>query len=162
MRIVVMGVQGSGKSTVGRLLAERLGAAFVDGDDLHPPANRAKMAAGVPLGDADRAPWLDAVAAALDRGPDVVVACSALRRVYRDRIRAGAPDAVFVHLHGSAALLRERIAGRRHEFMPPGLLDSQLATLEPLGDDERGILADIALPPGRIADRVAGMLPAAG
>lgn len=136
-RIVVMGPSGSGKSLVGAALAARLGSRFVDGDDLHPKSNIAKMAAGTPLNDADREPWLDAVALVLVRQSPVVVACSALRRSYRDRIRATCGDAWFVELVVDAASLRSRMSTRDH-FMPPALLDSQLATLEPLATDEAG------------------------
>ena len=110
--IVVMGVSGSGKSTVGALLAVQLGLPFIDGDDLHPAANKRKMAAGIALDDADRAPWLDAIARVLARAP-AVVACSALKRRYRDRLRVAAPDLKLVYLAGSRALLAQRIAGRR-------------------------------------------------
>jgi carbohydrate kinase (thermoresistant glucokinase family) len=152
-----MGVSGSGKSTVGKLLASALGLSFVDGDDLHPAANRKKMAAGIALDDADRMPWLDAIAAVLAGGP-VVVACSALRRIYRDRLRAAAPGLRLVYLWGTAELLRERLSGRRHAFMPAALLDSQLATLEEPDADERALWIDIALPPEEIVARaVAGL-----
>lgn len=137
-RIVVMGPSGSGKSLVGAALAARLGMGFVDGDDLHPRANVAKMAAGTPLTDGDRAPWLDAVALVLARQAPVVVACSALRRTYRDRIRATASEAWFVELVVAQPELRERMSRRDH-FMPTALLDSQLATLEPLATDEAGM-----------------------
>lgn len=136
-RIVVMGPSGSGKSLVGAALAARLRARFVDGDDLHPRANVAKMASGTPLDDADRLPWLDAVALVLADQRPVVVACSALRRSYRDRIRATCPDAWFVELVVGATQLRDRVSRRDH-FMPATLLDSQLATLEPLATDEAG------------------------
>lgn len=153
-RIVVMGPSGSGKSLVGAALAARHGARFVDGDDLHPRANVAKMAAGVPLDDADRAPWLDAVALVLVRQAPVVVACSALRRSYRDRIRATCGDAWFVELVVGEGELKTRMSRRDH-FMPPSLLDSQLATLEPLATDEAGIRvandADLESVVGRIA-----------
>ena len=137
-RIVVMGPSGSGKSLVGAALAARLGMGFVDGDDLHPRANVSKMAAGTPLTDEDRAPWLDAVALVLARQAPVVVACSALRRAYRDRIRATASEAWFVELVVAQPELRERMSRRDH-FMPTALLDSQLATLEPLATDEAGM-----------------------
>jgi len=133
-----MGPSGSGKSLVGAALAARLRRRFVDGDDLHPPANIAKMRSGTPLDDADRAPWLDAVAATLAGSEAPVVACSALRRVYRDRIRGLVPDAVFVELVVAPAQLRRRMSRREH-FMPPELLDSQLHTLEPLAQDEAGV-----------------------
>ncbi len=136
-RIVVMGPSGSGKSLVGAALAARFGARFVDGDDLHPRANVAKMASGTPLDDADREPWLDAVALVLVRQSPVVVACSALRRAYRDRIRQTCADAWFVELVVPSTELRERMSTRDH-FMPSSLLDSQLATLEPLATDEAG------------------------
>ncbi|CAI9386833.1 gluconokinase [Microbacterium sp. T2.11-28] len=132
-----MGPSGSGKSLVGAALAARLGARFVDGDDLHPRSNVAKMASGKPLDDEDRAPWLDAVALVLSREAPVVVACSALRRAYRDRIRATTADAWFVELVVPQTQLRERVSRRDH-FMPATLLDSQLATLEPLATDEAG------------------------
>lgn len=147
--IVVMGVSGSGKSTVGAALAAALGVAFVDGDALHPPANIAKMAAGIPLDDADRAPWLDAVGATLAHGavPDgIVVACSALRRVYRDRLRQLAPSTLFLSLQGTRDLLAQRIGGRQGHFMPAALLDSQLAAFEPPQPDERAIVIDVSVP----------------
>jgi carbohydrate kinase (thermoresistant glucokinase family) len=149
--IIVMGVSGSGKSTVGALLATRLGLPFIDGDDLHPQANKQKMAAGIPLDDADRAPWLDTIAAALARAP-VVVACSALKRRYRDRLRAKAPRVQFIYLAGSPELLAQRLSTRSHEFMPPGLLASQLATLEPPGSNENAFTINIQLSPEAIVD----------
>jgi gluconokinase len=141
--IVVMGVSGSGKTVTGSMLAAALGRPFVDADDLHPVANKEKMARGIPLQDDDRWGWLDTVGERLAAGVPIVVACSALRRVYRDRLRAAAPAIVFVHLHGSRELLAERMGHRVHEFMPATLLDSQLATLEPLQDDERGVVVDV-------------------
>ena len=140
--ILLMGVSGSGKTTVGALLAAALETQFVDADSLHSEANRHKMAAGIPLDDADRAPWLTAVGAVLARG-NVVVACSALRRRYRDRLRLAAPSLRLVYLRGSRALLMQRLAARSHEFMPPGLLESQLDTLESPAEDEHAIVADI-------------------
>lgn len=156
-RIVVMGVSGSGKSTVGRRAAEVLGAAFVDGDDLHPAANVAKMASGVPLTDEDRAPWLDAVGRVLaDARPEgMVVACSALKRAYRDRIRALAPATLFAELDGPVEVLAERVTGRPGHFMPPSLLASQLATLEPVEADERGMRLDVAESPDLLAATIA-------
>lgn len=155
-RVVVMGVSGCGKSTVGRALAARLGVNFVEGDALHSERNVAKMAAGIPLTDADRHGWLQAVAeqisnpTAAARG--VVASCSALRRRYRDLLRAGAPDLRFVYLHGAPALLAERMAGRSGHYMPGSLLESQLATLEPPDADERAIALDIALAPSALVD----------
>jgi len=143
--VVVMGVSGSGKTTVGAALADALGLRFVDGDALHPAANVAKMAAGIPLDDADRAPWLDAIGAVLAGGP-VVVACSALKRAYRDRLRAAAPALQLVFLDGSPALLASRMTARPGHFMPTSLLDSQLATLERPTPDEHALTADIAEP----------------
>lgn len=159
MRIVVMGPSGSGKSTVGLALAERIGALFVDGDDLHPEANVAKMAAGVPLDDADRMPWLQLVGATLQESPNIVIACSALKRRYRDAIRAEAPDAFFGELSIARRTLAERMLSRGEHFMPASLLDSQLQTLEPLREDERGIRidesADVATAAARIAEAAA-------
>jgi len=135
-------------ATVGRDIALALGRAFIDADDLHPFANKAKMGSGNPLDDEDRWPWLDIVGAALElreeNGLPPVVACSALKRVYRDRPRVKAPSAVFVLLDGSRELLRSRIGRREHEFMPATLLDSKLATLEALENDEDGVVIDIA------------------
>lgn len=153
--IVVMGVSGSGKSTVGQLLATALALSFVDGDDLHPAENKRKMAAGIALNDLDRAPWLDAIAEVLARG-SVVVACSALRRRYRDRLRAAVPELRLVYLRGSRELLSERISGRKHHFMPVTLLDSQLATLEEPGAEESALTVDVALAPVEIVARVVG------
>jgi carbohydrate kinase (thermoresistant glucokinase family) len=150
-RVVVMGVSGCGKSTAGSLLAARLGVPFLDADTLHPAANIAKMAAGAPLTDDDRGPWLAAVAAELAAAPaGVVVACSALRRRYRDVLRAGAPGTAFLHLAGTRALLADRMAARPGHFMPVSLLDTQLATLEPLEPDEPGLVADVADAPAVI------------
>lgn len=145
LRIVVMGPSGCGKSTVGSALAEALGARFVDGDDLHPPENVAKMSAGIPLDDGDRVPWLRTVGATLHDGDRIVVACSALRRAYRDAIRAEAPDAFFAELVVDRSLLAERLSARSDHFMPASLLDSQLQTLEPLAADELGIRVPASL-----------------
>ena len=146
LRIIVMGVSGCGKTTIGDLVARELGVPFLDGDSLHPVENVAKMAAGTPLTDDDRWPWLATVGTELANAGDggMVLACSALRRSYRDAIRAQAPDTVFLHLHGSKEVLRARTEGRTGHFMPPALLDSQLATLEPLQADEAGVVVDIA------------------
>ena len=159
MSVIVMGVSGSGKSTVGSLLAAKLDLPFVEGDDLHSEASKRKMAAGIPLDDADRAPWLDAIAATLSGAPKVV-ACSALKRRYRDRL-AGAPDVKFVYLAGSPKLLAKRLSARAHEFMPPELLESQLATLEPPGSDENALTIDIASSLEAIVDRAARWLSGA-
>lgn len=142
--LVVMGVSGSGKTTVGEALAVALGVPFADGDALHPEANVAKMAAGIPLDDADRAPWLVAIGAVLAAGP-VVVACSALKRAYRDRLRVAAPELELVYLEVDRATLLDRMAHRTH-FMPPSLLDSQLATLEPPTAEENAIVVNGARP----------------
>lgn len=163
--LVVMGVSGTGKTSVASLLAERLGLVFIEGDALHPRANVAKMSAGQPLTDDDRAPWLAALAAEVRRheagGAATVLTCSALRRRYRDALRAGdAPGTrVFVHLEAPAALLRERMEQREH-FMPASLLDSQLATLEPLGADEAGLRVDVSAPLAVVVDRVVEALVA--
>jgi carbohydrate kinase (thermoresistant glucokinase family) len=143
MRMVVMGVSGCGKSSVGEAIARLTSAQFVDGDDLHPEANKAKMGAGIPLDDNDRWPWLDLVGEVLANPEGAVVACSALKRAYRDRIRSVAPDTVFVHLIGPRELLWERMTARKNHFMPASLLDSQLAILEPLGADENGVTLPI-------------------
>ncbi len=151
--IVVMGVSASGKTSVATDFAGMLGLPVVDADDLHPPANVAKMASGTPLDDSDRAPWLDAVARALVALECPVVACSALKRAYRDRLRMAAPDCVFVHLTGSPELLAARAEGRTEHFMPPTLLQSQLDTLEPLQPDEAGLEVDAAAPVAESARR---------
>jgi gluconokinase len=158
--VCVMGVSAAGKSTVGIALAAALGVQFVDADDLHSMANRAIMASGVALTDEDRWPWLDAVAAEFvaHRRTGVVIACSALRRAYRDRIRAIAGEVDFVLLHGSREVLAARAAARTGHFMPPALLDSQLATLEMLDQDERGVVGDIMLSPDDLIADLVGRL----
>jgi gluconokinase len=147
-RLVVMGPSGSGKTAVGAALAVDLGVDFVDADDLHPQTNVQKMERGEPLDDADRAPWLDIVGQTLADAPGMVVACSALARRYRERIRSAAPDVRFVELVVSPEELDRRMRSRQH-FMPPTLLASQLATLEHLGDDEPGVAVENV---GRILD----------
>jgi gluconokinase len=141
--VVVMGVSGSGKTTLAEGLARRLGWEFQEGDELHPPANVAKMSRGEPLTDQDRQPWLEAIGRWLDdcraRGCHAVLTCSALRRSYRDLLRAGRPGLVFCHVTAPADTIRDRLEHRRGHYMPPSLLPSQLATLEPLGDDEPGV-----------------------
>jgi len=150
-----MGVAGSGKSTVAAILAERLGCEMAEADAFHSPANIAKMSAGIPLEDADSGSWLRDIAAWIRErdgaGRAAVVACSALKRAYRDVLGAASPRLVFVHLAGPPALIAERRRRRRGHFMPPGLLDSQYAALEPLGPDERGVTVDVALPPEEVA-----------
>ncbi|MFI1506469.1 gluconokinase [Streptomyces sp. NPDC020597] len=160
--VVVMGVAGTGKTTIGPLLAARLGVPYAEGDDFHPPANIARMSAGTPLGDDDRWPWLDAIGAwANERaGLGGVVSCSALKRSYRDRLRAAAPAVVFVHLAGDRSLIEDRMAQRRGHFMPTALLDSQFATLQPLDADEAGVVVDVAGSPETIAGRAATALTA--
>jgi len=142
--LVVMGVSGSGKSTVGAALAQRLRVPFADADDFHPQANIEKMSAGIPLDDNDRGPWLDAIGEWLAAHPDGgVTSCSALKRSYRDRLRHHAKGVEFLHLAGTPEVLARRMAGRPGHFMPASLLHSQLATLEPLEPDEHGVTLDI-------------------
>lgn len=162
LRVVIMGVSGCGKSSVGAALSARLGIPYVDGDDLHPPANVEKMRAGVPLVDDDRWPWLDRVAAKLAEAAPVIIGCSALKRAYRDRIRAGAGGAVrFVHLQGSRAVIAARMADRQHEYMPSSLLDSQFATLEPPAADE-ALTVDISLSLEALVDAIVADLKGQG
>ncbi|MFF5304496.1 gluconokinase [Streptomyces sp. NPDC013161] len=153
--VVVMGVAGTGKTTIGPLLAARLGVPYAEGDDFHPQANIAKMSAGVPLTDEDRWPWLDAIGdwAHGRAGLGGVVSSSALKRSYRDRLRAAAPGVVFVHLTGDRALIEDRMAHRHGHFMPTALLDSQFATLQPLEADEAGVAVDVTGSPEQIAER---------
>jgi len=153
---VVMGVTSCGKTTVGELVAEKLGVPFIEGDKLHPAANVAKMSSGVPLTDEDRWPWLEKIGRALAGSEGKIASCSALKRAYRERIAqaAGRPVA-FVFLDGSRALLQARINARKNHFMPPSLLDSQLKTLEPPGPDELSLRLDIAEPvPQLVAEAV--------
>jgi gluconokinase len=149
--LIVMGVSGSGKSTIGQALADSFGREFIDGDDLHPRANKEKMAAGNPLNDQDRAPWLEIIAdrigSELADGKPIVVACSSLKKSYRRILTAYAPTTVFVHLSGEREIIAERQSHRQHEYMPNSLLDSQFETLEPLVDDERGIVVDLGQTP---------------
>jgi carbohydrate kinase (thermoresistant glucokinase family) len=153
-----MGVSGSGKTSVGEGLADSLGAQFIDADWLHSRDNLETMAAGDPLSDEQREPWLHAVgenlSEARDDERDLVVACSALKRSYRDILRSYVPEVYFVFLDASPEILAERLAARDHDFMPASLLDSQLATLEPLGDDEHGVRVDVTPPLAEIVPKV--------
>ncbi|TGN73224.1 gluconokinase [Streptomyces bauhiniae] len=160
--VVVMGVAGTGKTTIGPLLAARLGVPYAEGDDFHPQANIDKMSAGTPLADADRWPWLDAIGrwAHGRAGLGGVVSSSALKRSYRDRLRAEAPGVVFVHLTGSRELIESRMSQRQGHFMPTALLDSQFATLQPLQADEAGVAVDVSGSPEEITERAAEALAA--
>lgn len=157
--VIVMGVSGSGKTTFGQALARAVGWPFVEGDDLHPPANVAKMRRGIPLSDADRAPWLDRLGQrihAIDRaGGDAVVACSALRQAYRDTLGRQARVTRYVWLDGDREVIADRLGRRRGHFMPPALLDSQFATLQPPRD---AIRIDLALPVTRQVDEALAAL----
>lgn len=166
--VVVMGVAGSGKSSIGAALAARHGWAFLEGDDLHPPANVARMAGGLPLTDADRTEWLAAIArriADADRsGAGLVVACSALKRRYRDQLSAASARVLYLFLTGDRSVVATRMAGREGHFMPLSLIDSQFEALEPPQADERAIALPITLQPGELLDevdrRIAGLDPA--
>ena len=157
--LIVMGVAGTGKSTVAGLLAERLNWEFQEGDALHPPANVAKMSAGIPLTDDDRWPWLDAIGAWIkektQRGEPGILTCSALKRSYRDRLRG--PNVIFVFLNGPREVIAARMAHRADHFMPPALLNSQLATLEPPAADENVLTIDLGATP---SDEVAEVMHA--
>lgn len=152
--IVVMGVSGVGKSTVAELFARLAGVRYIDADDLHSAANIAKMSAGVPLTDDDRWPWLARVGEELAQHPPVVVACSALKRAYRDALRARAPETRFVLLTADAAQIEAQISAREGHFMPSALLQSQLATLETLEEDERGMVIEVDGPPRALVERM--------
>jgi gluconokinase len=160
--VVVAGVSGSGKSTVGTLLAGRLYAVFADGDAFHPAANVAKMRAGVPLTDADRQPWLSAIEAWMDEriaaGDRAVLACSALRRVYRDALLSGRPAVRLVFLMVSREVAVARLAARPGHFFPPSLLDSQFRALEPPAPDENVLAVDADQPPTRLTTDILGRL----
>jgi gluconokinase len=155
-QVVVMGVSGCGKSTIARALAAAMAIEFVEGDDLHPPANVQRMRAGFPLTDHDREEWLIAIGqrlgAAHAAGQGLVVACSALKRRYRDRLRAQAPGLRLLHLHGDESLLAERLSARSGHYMPPSLLPSQLDALEAPAADEDALVLDIRMPPARILE----------
>ncbi|WGD36781.1 gluconokinase [Lysinibacter sp. HNR] len=154
--LIVMGVSGSGKTTVGALLARQLGWEFLEGDSLHSTENVERMRSGTPLGDAQRAPWLSSIAewmtARFTDKKNVVVTCSALAKRYRDVLRG--EGVVFVHLNGTREVIEERLTARQGHFMGPGLLDSQLATLEPLEADESQLIVDMTLNPEAAAERV--------
>jgi carbohydrate kinase (thermoresistant glucokinase family) len=160
--IVVMGVSGAGKTTIGTLLAARLGRVFLEGDSFHPAANVTKMRSGVPLDDTDRMPWLEAIAAAIDsarrEGKAVVVTCSALKRSYRAVLAGGHDDVLFVYLRGEKSLVAERLAGRAGHFMPPALLDSQFAALQEPQPGEASHVIDIADTPDKIVDAIVARL----
>ncbi|NUO59819.1 MAG: gluconokinase [Hamadaea sp.] len=167
--VVVMGVSGCGKSTVARLIAERTGFLFADADDYHSEENVDRMRRGVPLNDSDRIPWLNRLAwwlAHQDRlGVSTVLACSALRRSYRDILRSGAPDLAFVHLDGPMQVIQLRLAHRAGHYMPASLLESQYAALEPLQADEHGLVLDLSQTPDQLAGEAIdqlGLTPAAG
>jgi carbohydrate kinase (thermoresistant glucokinase family) len=167
--IVLMGVAGCGKSTAGEGLSKALAWPFRDADSFHPPANVEKMSRGVPLDDADRAPWLAAIAAWIDqrceRGAPGIVSCSALKRAYRDRIIGSRPDVRLVYLTADPEVIRHRLAARTGHFMPASLLDSQLAVLEVPGGDERPVVVDVALPPEQVVATILarlGLAPASG
>jgi carbohydrate kinase (thermoresistant glucokinase family) len=156
-RLIIMGVSGCGKSTVGERLGARTRIPFIEGDTLHPPRNVALMAAGTPLTDEDRAGWLDDIASrfgALEAAAGLIISCSALKRKYRDRLRAACPDLRFIHLHGDKTLLEQRLQYRTGHYMPPSLLTSQLQTLEPPSSDEPAITLDIALPTDQLVEQI--------
>lgn len=156
LHVVVMGVSGCGKTTVGQRLADLLALPFVEGDELHPQANVRKMAAGTPLSDEDRAGWLDAIASRLRALPEgAVVSCSALRRRYRDRLRQAAPGLRLVHLQGPRELIQVRLQQRKGHYMPASLLDSQLQTLESPDESERALVLDIVHDAQALAQRAA-------
>lgn len=160
--VVMMGVTGSGKSVVGTALAARLGAHFIEGDRLHPPENIARMSAGIALTDADRAGWLDGIAAAivaeLAAGHAVVATCSALKRRYRDRLRASIPDLAFVYLDIDRATAHRRVEARKHHFMPASLVGSQFADLEPPAANEKALRLDASRDVGELAVMAAGWI----
>lgn len=162
--LLLMGVAGSGKSTMGERLAGELGWPFRDADSFHPPANVAKMSAGVALTDEDRWPWLDAIAAWIDQrrahGEHAIVSCSGLKRIYRRRLMEGRGDVRLVYLDGSRELIGRRMAARQGHFMPPALLDSQFATLEVPHASEWPIVAPIDSSPRRIAELILAELAA--
>jgi gluconokinase len=161
---IVMGVSGSGKTTVAAMLAGALGMSFLEGDDLHPRSNVEKMRSGTPLIDEDRWPWLRAIAARIDQwraeGKAGVVTCSALKRTYRDILIGDRPEVWLIYLRGSRQLIHERMAARHEHFMPVGLLDSQFATLQEPGPDERPIVVDVGGTPEQIVAEIVRQLRA--
>lgn len=160
--LILMGVSGSGKTTIGEKLAARMSWRYEDADTFHPPSNVAKMSAGQPLTDEDRWPWLKAIAAEIDRactaGERLVIGCSALRRIYRDVLVHGRDDVRFIYLDGTQALIADRIGQRKGHFMPPGLLTSQFQTLEPPLPDERAMTVSIDAQVEVIVDRIISQL----
>ena len=164
--IIIMGVCGTGKTTVGEAVAERLGCPFLEGDSFHPAANVEKMRAGTPLDDEDRWPWLrdlgQAIAAKGQRAAPVIATCSALKRAYRDCLRDQiGGETLFVLLHGERDLLMRRLNERTHRYMPSSLLDSQLETLEPPDADERALSLDVAMSPGGLVEKICRSIDAA-
>lgn len=165
--LIVMGPSGIGKTTTARLLAERLGWEYAEGDTFHPPANIAKMSAGIALNDDDRAPWLERIRAFIDdeaaQGSNVIITCSALKQRYRDTLRGAKADVRFVELIAERSLIATRIASRKGHFMPPSLLDSQFDTLEDLGPGESGVQVAVDVPPDAVVTRALeglGLAPA--
>ena len=160
--IVIMGVSGSGKTTISTLLSEQLGWTAAEADEFHPEANIAKMSAGIPLTDEDRWPWLDSIrnwmSSQAGTGHSTIVTCSALKHSYRDVLATASGEVHFIHLNGDAAVLSERMKTRSGHFMPASLLPSQLSTLEPLADDEPGLVIDILKPPTEIAEEILARL----
>lgn len=160
-RWVMMGVSGCGKSTMGAALAHHFDVPFLEGDAFHPADNVAKMSAGTPLDDTDRAGWLQVLAAeirqARENGTGLVLSCSALKRHYRDLLRQADPELRFVHLNGPRGLISERMQARVGHYMPASLLDSQLSILEPLQDDEAGLTLDIALTPQLLLEHITAL-----
>jgi gluconokinase len=158
MVVIVAGVSGAGKTTIGRRVAEQLGFTFVEGDDDHPPANVAKMRSGVPLTDADRRPWLEALRKSIDgwiaAGRNVVLTCSALKRAYREILGVERPEVILVYLAGAPDLIHERMEHRRGHFMPPDLLRSQFEALEPPGEDEGAIVMEVSGEPEVVSERI--------
>ena len=160
--LVIMGVSGSGKSTIANALGRQLGWVVEDADQFHPKSNVKKMSAGIPLTDDDRWPWLHAIAAEIARkrasGTSVIIACSALKRAYRDSLVQGHDDTRIVYLRGRKELIAERLAARKNHFMPPGLLDSQFRTLEEPSEDEHPLVVDIDATVDDIAERIVALL----